>query len=53
MVVGDTAGDAAAFEWGADSGEVRSVRSTVVLSGNAPVVVRKIQFVLAQETAEP
>ena len=47
VVAGDTTGDSAAFEWGSDSGSVRSVRSTVVLHGDAPVVVRKILFVQA------
>ena len=52
-VAGDTAGEAAAFEWGSDSGRVRSVRSGVVLQGDAPVVVRKIRFVQTPKDGQP
>ena len=45
VVAEDTSGDAAAFEWGGYSGMVRSIRSAVVLHGNAPVVVRKIRLI--------
>ena len=45
VVSTDTRGDSAAFEWGGDSGRVRSVRSALPLHGNAPVVVRKIVYV--------
>ena len=43
-VAGDNIEDSATFGWGGHSGNVRSVRSAVVLSGNAPVVVRTILF---------
>lgn len=53
VVAGDTTGDADAFEWGSDSGRVRSVRSATVLYGNAPVVVRKIVFVKIPKDDRP
>ena len=53
VVATDTAGEATAFEWGSDSGRVRSVRSGAVLQGDAPVVVRKIRFVQTPKDGRP